>query len=183
MSVCRRCVCCVRVRCVTRGPCLYDGVGVDSTGGVGEYVCRVVSLERWVCCVPPLSSSLLTAMLGGGEGERERESVCVCECVLCVSLVTAAVVCCLSRHDVIASPAVHRVRRRDTCRYVPCRVAIAVMASHGCSEWYVGCVWCAGVHCPCSRCAAGCDCVLYRVVACTLTHRRCSHVPASRDVK
>jgi hypothetical protein len=83
-----------------------------------------------VLCVPPLSSCLLTAVLGGGE------RVCVCV----VSLVSAAVVCCLSRHDVLASPAVHRVRRRDTCRCVPCRVAVAVMASHHCSEWYAG-VW------------------------------------------
>ncbi len=67
MSVCRRRVCCVRVRCVTRGPCLHDGVGVDSTGGVGERACGAVSLEHRVCCVPPLSSCLLTAVLGGGE--------------------------------------------------------------------------------------------------------------------
>jgi hypothetical protein len=138
MGVCRRRVCCVRVRCVTRGPCLHDGVGVDSTGGVGEYACGV----------PPLSSCLLTAVLGGGQGVCvcERERVCVSVSVLCVSLVTAAVVCCLSRHDVPASPAVHRMRRRGTCRCAPCHVTVAVMASHGCSEWYVGvCV-------VCSRC-------------------------------
>jgi hypothetical protein len=74
--------------------------------------------------------------------------VCVCGSHCVVSLVSAAVVRCLSRHDVLASPAVHFVRRRDTCRCVPCRVAVAVMASHRCSEWY------AGVCVVCSRCDA-----------------------------
>jgi hypothetical protein len=77
---------------------------------------------------------------------------------VCMSLVTVAVVCCLLRYDVLASPAVHRVRRRDTCRCVPCRVAVAVMASHRCSEWY------AGVCVVCSRC----DDALLDVTACCI---------------
>jgi hypothetical protein len=84
-----------------------------------------------------------------------RARVCVwrvvCLCLLAqrrTPLAAAAVVCRLSRHDVLASSAVHRVRRRDTCRCVPCRVAVAVMESQRCSEWY------AGVCVVCSRCDA-----------------------------
>jgi hypothetical protein len=93
---------------------------------------RVVVRCRWsigCVCVPPLSSCLLTAVLGG---------VCVCMCV-CVRVCVACVRGCrVLPLEVLASPAVHRVRRRDTCRCTPCRVAVAVMASHRCSEWYAG---------------------------------------------
>ncbi len=64
MSVCRRRVCCVRVRFVTRGPCLHDGVGVDSTGGVGEYACCAVSLEHRVRVLCP-AAVVVSVDVGG----------------------------------------------------------------------------------------------------------------------
>ncbi len=77
--------------------CIMPGVSGVAMRGVR--LCGVAGASG-VLCVPPLSSCLLMAVVGGG---CLCESVCVC---VRVSLVTVAVVCFLSRHwhDVRCSP-------------------------------------------------------------------------------